>query len=166
MFEEIRETAVSVASNVFETMLFTFIEPQDGGKKREPLALRSSSVLLMGEIGFSGKYSGVLKLTLPLGLAKKMASNFMGLEEESTDSHAVDLVNELCNMICGNLSCRLDRTLMWNLAIPKTRVISQQELEDGTSRPGITIDFDADGEWVNLSIQLSSATPVPAEPPS
>ncbi len=154
MFEEIRETAVSVTSNVFETMLFTFLEPQDGGEKRTPPAL-PSTVFLTGEIGFSGKYSGKLRLTLPLELAKRMASNFMGLEEEeATESQAIDLVNELCNMICGNLSCRLDRALMWKIAIPQTRVVSQLEMEGDMREPGIAVDFDADGEWVNLSIRL------------
>ncbi len=167
MFEEIRETAVSVISNVFETMLFIFLEPQDGGEGRDPSALHSSAVWVRGEIGFSGKYSGTLRLTLPLSLARRMASNFMGLEEEeSSESQAIDLVNELCNMVCGNLSCRLDRTLMWKITIPRTRVLSHPEPEDGATRPEISVDFDADGEQVKLSIQLSSATPASAGPPS
>jgi len=167
VFEEIHETAVSVISNVFETMLFTFLEPQDGEEGRDPSALHSSAVWLRGEIGFSGKYSGTLRLTLTLRLARRMASNFMGLEEdESSESQAVDLVNELCNMVCGNLSCRLERALMWKIAIPRTQVLSHPEPEDGATRPEISVDFDADGERVNLSIQLSSATPVPVGPPS
>ncbi len=155
MFEEIRDTAVSVTCNVFETMLFTFIEPRNGEEGKA--SFQPSADLLRGEIGFSGRVSGTLRLTLPMGLAKRMASNFMGLEEESTESQAADLVNELCNMICGNLSCRLDRGVMWRLTIPKTRTLSPEEKEDETGQPTVAVDFDAEGERVNLSIRLLSA---------
>ena len=158
MLEEIRKEAVSVTLNVFETMLFTFLEPRGEEKAKDLSFPGSGPVFLRGEIGFGGSRSGKLSLTLPLDPARKMASNFMGLEEEmASESQAIDLVNELCNMICGNLSSRLaqlDRTVAWNLAIPGTRLLSRQEMEREGRRPGVEVDFDADGEWVNLNIQF------------
>jgi CheY-specific phosphatase CheX len=160
VFEEMRETAVSVASAVFETMLFTFLEPRGGEEARDLSVLNPNVVFLRGEIGFLGKYSGKLRLTLPLELAERMVSNIMGLEEEkATESQAIDLVNELCNMICGNLSSRLaksDQTLTWNLAIPQTQIVSHQEMGEEAGGPGIEVDFDADGDWVNLRIQMNA----------
>ena len=159
MFEEMRETAVSVTSAVFETMLFTFLEPRGREEARDLSVLNSNVVFLTGEIGFLGKYSGKLRLTMPLDLAERMASNFMGLEEEkATESQAVDLVNELCNMICGNLSSRLarsDQTLTWTLAIPQTRIFSHPEMGEEAGGQEVEVDFDADGDWVNLRIQLN-----------
>ena len=158
MLEEMREEAVSVTLNIFETMLFTFLEPRSEKAKDHPSFCGSGPVFLRGEIGFSGSLSGNLSLTLPLEPAKKMASNFMGLEEEkASESQAIDLVNELCNIICGNLSSRLaqlDRTSAWNLAIPRTRVLSRQEMEGEGRGPGIEVDFDADGDRINLNIQV------------
>jgi CheY-specific phosphatase CheX len=160
VFKEMRETAVNVTSNVFETMLFTFLEPRDAEEARDLPLLKSSVVFLRGEIGFQGKQSGRLGLTLPLELAERMASNFMGLEEEkATEFQAIDLVNELCNMICGNLSSRLaraDQTLAWNLAIPQARILSHQEIGAEARGRGIEIDFDADGDWINLHIQFDA----------
>ena len=160
MFEEMRETAVSVTLNIFETMLFTFLEPRDAAEGRERSLLKSSVALVRGEIGFQGKHSGRLGLTLPLELAERMASNFMGLEEErASESQAIDLVNELCNMICGNLSSQLARSgqgLSWNLAIPQTRVLSRPEMEEEATAKGIEVDFDADGDWVNLHIRFDA----------
>ena len=105
-------------------------------------------------------HSGKLRLTMPLELAERMASNFMGLEEEkAAESQAIDLVNELCNMICGNLSSRLARSghgLPWTLAIPQTRILSHQETGEAAKGSGIEIDFDADGDWINLRIELDA----------
>jgi len=155
VFEDIRTIAVSVTSHIFETMFFTFLDPQGEGQEEEPSDFGSSSVFLKSEIGFVGKYSGKLELSVPMGLARTMVSNFIGLEEEEVlESQAVDMVSELCNMICGNLSSQLDGKNAWDLTIPKTQPVPRQEISDERKGPGITIDFDAEGQRVKLNIQL------------
>lgn len=157
MFEDIRSIAVSVTSSIFETMFFTFIEPQSGEGEEEQSGFESSPVFLRGEIGFAGKYSGKLRLYLPVEMAQMMASSFMGLEEEkASESQASDMVNELCNMICGNLCSQLDKKTVWDLTIPNTQPVPRQEIHHDPGRPGVTIDFDVDDQRIRLNIQLNS----------
>lgn len=157
MFEDIRNIAVSVTSHIFETMFFTFLEPQSGERGEEQSDSKSSAVFLRSEIGFEGKYSGKLQLSVPIELAKTMASNFIGLEEEETsESQASDMVNELCNMICGNLCSQIDKKTVWDLTIPSTQPVPRQEINNGLNGPGITIDFDAEDQRVKLSIRFNS----------
>lgn len=154
MFEHIRNAAISVASNIFETMFFTFLEVEEDNNRSTDF--KPSSVFLRGEIEFEGKHTGRLILYLPVELAQTMASNFMGLEEEkASESQAVDVVNELCNMICGNLFSMLDRKTVWNLTIPRTQQVSTQKMDNDMNTSGIMIHFDAGGHPVQLNLQLN-----------
>jgi CheY-specific phosphatase CheX len=81
----------------------------------------------------------------------------MGLEEEkASESEASDMVNELSNMICGNLCSRLDKKTVWELTIPHTQPVSRQEIRNDPSGSGVAIDFDADGQRIKLNIQFNS----------
>jgi CheY-specific phosphatase CheX len=155
VFDEIRKGAIAVTSNIFETMLFTCLDPQEEGPE-EPSLFKSFSMYLMGEIEFTGKYKGSMKLFLPLEMAKRMAAQFMGLEDEkASEAQSMDTVRELCNMIGGNLSSLLDRESAWNLTIPQTRPVSYQEMGEETNREGMKVDFDAEGEGIRLYIQVN-----------
>lgn len=157
MFEDIQNIATSVTIHIFETMFFTFLEPQREEPGQDQSVLRNPLSFLKGGISFEGKYSGRLKFYLPLKLAKTMTSNFMGLEEEdASDSQAMDMVNELCNMVCGNLFAQLDKKTVWNLGIPQTYLISNEEMVKETQAPGIKIDFDTEGCPIKLNIQINS----------
>jgi len=157
--DEIEKKAISVTGQVFETMFFTPVSVQ--GKESEDLdgPIKTYSAFLRGEIGFDGKHSGTLILSVPVELAKTMASNFIGLEEESaSDSQAIDMVNELCNMICGNLFSQLDRKTVWNLTVPQTREVSGQAMGTDDGDQTRTICFNAEGYPVQLQIQLASTS--------
>ncbi len=159
MIEEIRSTAISVTSKVFETMFFIPVGIQ-GESGEEELPLSKSSVLFRGVIEFRGKYSGQLRLYLPSELATMMASNFMGLEEGgASESQTIDMVNELCNMVCGNLFSQLDRKAVWNLTLPRTQSISYKAMEgEIASESVIALDLIAEGFGVKLVIQLADST--------
>ncbi len=155
MCEEARNAAISVTSHVLETMFFTFPEPRGEGDDPE---IQPSAPYMEGEIGFKGGSSGRLRLYLPLELARKMASNFMGSEEDSvTESQTKDTVCELCNMICGNLCSHWDRKSIWSLTIPKARPMSWQEVIEEGKEPGLEINLDAEGHWMKLHIQFDGA---------
>ncbi len=151
MFDNIQKTVCSVASHVFETMFFTCLEPE-GGEQANGSVPKDLSSFLRGEIGFEGNYSGKFRLFLPLELAKTLASNFMGLEEPPSDSQAVDVVNELCNMICGNLSSQLDKRAVWDITIPQTRSVSREEIDEEANGPGIWFYFNVEGYPVKLHL--------------
>jgi CheY-specific phosphatase CheX len=156
VIDEIEKKAIAVIAQVFETMFFTPIAVQQGESEDLYSPIKSFSAFLKGEIGFEGKHSGTLILSVPVELAKTMASNFMGLEEESaSDSQAVDMVNELCNMICGNLFSQLDKKTVWNLTIPQTREVSGQAMDAGNGDQAMSVRFNAEGYPVQLQIQFT-----------
>lgn len=159
MIDEIVKKAIAVTGQVFETMFFTPVAVQE--KESEDLygPIKTYSAFLRGEIGFDGKHSGTLVLSVPAELAKTMASNFMGLEEESaSDSQAIDMVNELCNMICGNLFSQLDKKTVWNLTVPQTREVSGQSMGTDDGDKALTVRFNAEGYPVQLQIQWASTS--------
>jgi len=142
MFEEIRPTAISLASKLFERMFFLPLKPR--GKKQLYPPLQKSPIVYKGEIGFHGKNSGRLKLYLPCDLADIMVQNFLDLDEgESKESQTVDMINELCNMICGNLFLQLDQKAAWDLTLPFTKYVRPQEVEKEPTPKSVAIDLVA-----------------------
>jgi len=156
MIDEIEKNAIAAIAQVFETMFFTPIAVQQEESQDLYGPIKSFSAFFRGEIGFEGKHSGTLILSVPVELAKTMASNFMGLEEESaSDSQAMDMVNELCNMICGNLFSHLDKKTVWNLTIPQTREVTGQAMDDSNGDRAIAVCFNAEGYPVQLQIEFT-----------
>ena len=81
-------------------------------------------------------------LYLPCDLADIMVQNFLDLDEgETKESQTVDMINELCNMICGNLFFQLDRKSAWNLTLPKTNFVPPQEVEKEPTPESVAIDL-------------------------
>lgn len=159
MIDEIVKKAIAVTGQVFETMFFTPISVQQEGDEGPDGANPSFSTFFRGEIGFEGRYAGSLALSLPVELAKMMAANFMGLDGESaSDSQTMDTVNELCNIICGNLFSQLDKKTVWNLTIPQTQEVSGPPADTGNEERSGAVRFDADGYPVWLQIRLAPAS--------
>lgn len=158
MINEIEKKTIDVIGQVFETMFFTSVAVQQEGDEEFFASIKSFSAFLRGEIGFDGVRSGTLTLSVPVELAKTMASNFMGLEEETaTDSQAMDMVNELCNMVCGNLFSSVDRKTVWNLTIPQTREVFGKTLDVSNGDRTIAIRLNAEGYPLDLQIKFTSA---------
>jgi CheY-specific phosphatase CheX len=156
MSEDIRHTAISVTSRVFETMFFIPLELPEESSRKELRTDAPSSPVYRGEIEFQGKHSGKLMFYLPSEFAKTMASNFMGLKEETaSESQSMDVVAEVCNVVCGNLLCELDRKAVWNLALPRIQSLAYQEMEEAKEER-IALDFIADGYEIKLIIQLDT----------
>jgi len=153
VIDEILKNAIVVTGQVFETMFYTPIAVQQEEDELDS-SRPSVSAFYRGEIGFEGRYSGKLILTIPVELAKTMAINFMGLEEAVSDAQTMDTVNELCNMICGNIFSHLDRKTIWNLTLPQTHEVSGQAMETDHGEQTKAIRFDAEGYAVQLQIQL------------
>ncbi|MBM4333038.1 MAG: chemotaxis protein CheX [Deltaproteobacteria bacterium] len=169
MFDDIRKKAISVVSNIFETMFFIFLELQENGEepKGRPEGMGKHPDgqpcdgaplnILRSEIGFQGKIQGKIRLCIPYQLARTMAGNFMGLEEgEVSESQTMDMAGELTNMISGNLFSLLDKKAGCRLTVPKTEAISDSEMADTSDKAGITINFDAEGQRIKLHLQFES----------
>ncbi len=156
MTKEIETKTLMIASQVFETMFFIPIEVQQEDDKRGDDTLRFFSAFFRGEIGFSGKQSGRLVVSIPIGLAKTMASNFLGLDESSvTHSQVFDVVNELCNVVCGNLFARIDKKTVWTLTVPQTREVTGYTFENGFEDDSLIVRFYAEGYPVHIQIRFT-----------
>jgi len=155
MFErdDVRNHAFTTASNVFETMFYLSVELKDEleGGAFSP----GDQPLLRGEIEFQGRYSGKLSLDVPNGLAKAMAVNFLGLEEaEVEETHTLDVVGEVCNMICGNLFSQLDKKSVYRLTSPHTRSLSLEAGREEGRDHSLVIPLNVEGSSVTLTIQF------------
>ena len=86
MDNELQEAAVGAISHVFETMFFVFLEPYtpDSGDPR-PGPWSPDEPWLKCRIGFQGSLRGNLRLFLSFPLARDLATNFLGLEEEASE---------------------------------------------------------------------------------
>jgi CheY-specific phosphatase CheX len=141
MFEEIRPAAISLTSELFSRMFFLHLEPP-----REKQPPYKSPVVYKGEIGFHGKNSGRLMLYLPSDLADIMVKKLLDSEEgEVKDSQKIDMINELCSIICGNLFSKLDQKATWDLTLPFTKFVPSQEVEKELTPKSVAIDLVAKG---------------------
>jgi CheY-specific phosphatase CheX len=157
MLEDARHAAISAVRKVFETMFFIFPDLQEGNRGSGPQLFQDAHDSLRGEIGFNGKAAGTLRLYLPFSLAEAMASNFMGCEEEPpSESQVKDTVNEICNMICGNLVSQWDKKTVWNVSLPRTGPISSLEAEKEWKTSEIILDFMAEEQGLRLAVQLET----------
>lgn len=156
MDNELREAAVGAISHVFETMFFVFLEPYSPDSGDPPNGHRSpNEQWLECRLGFKGTLRGNLRLFLPFPLARDLATNFLGLEEEASEQQVIDMTKELTNMICGNLFSRYDRVQGYALTIPEAEVIRFGESAvPGTSPEGLRLDFLAEDLMIRLEIQL------------
>jgi CheY-specific phosphatase CheX len=154
MYEEICPTAISLASKLFERMFFLPLKPRRKQQLYPPLY--KSPIVYKGEIGFHGKNSGRLKLYLPCDLADIMVQNFLDLDEgEMKESQTIDMINELCNIICGNLFLQLDQKAAWDLTLPFTKFVPPQEVEKEPTPKSVAIDLVAKGLFgVKLVIEF------------
>jgi CheY-specific phosphatase CheX len=168
MFEDIRETAISVVSKVFETMFYLSIEIPEEVEGTEPSKAKPPQIIgeqeeksppsfLRSEIGFQGKNSGKIRLYIPYDLTRKLAANFMGVDENGlAESQVLDMAGELNNMVAGNLFSLLDKTNGYQLTVPMTERIVDLETGDITESPAVVLNFNVDNQGLNLGIQFES----------
>ena len=156
MDNELQEAAVGAIGHVFETMFFVFLEPYtpDSGDP-PPGPWSPDEPWLKCSIGFQGSLRGNLRLFLSFHLARDLATNFLGLEEEALEQQVIDMTTELTNMICGNLFSRYDRVQGYALTIPEAEVIRFGEWAGpGPSPERLRLDFLADDRMIRLEIQM------------
>ena len=156
MDSELRGAAVGAISHVFETMFFVFLEPftPDPGDPY-PRPGSANEQWVGCRIGFQGNLRGQLGLLLPFPLARELATNFLGLEEEASEQQVMDMAKELTNMICGNLFSRYDRLKGYALTIPEVEVVRIEESADPELSPErLRLDFLAEDQMIRLDIRL------------
>jgi CheY-specific phosphatase CheX len=155
MNEHLQQAAVQAIGNVFETMFFVFLEPLDPDTEAWRAGMAAAGPLwLQCRIGFAGRINGRLGLLMPLTLARELATNFLGLESEASETQAEDMVQELTNMVCGNLFSLFDRQGVYQLTMPRAeRVAEASSHFTGRSSGLPPMDFLAEDRLIRLEIE-------------
>lgn len=165
MSDAMRNAALSAVLNIFETMFFTFLEPVEGNplspeilpepeKETGLIPQPQGPWFLKSEIHFSGAQTGQLQLVLPYDLGETLAMNFLGFEEEVSESQVLDMACELTNMICGNLFSVFDKTAVYTLGAPSIQKLSFPDEAPPAKPSDLVLYFSADGQPITLQIQF------------
>jgi hypothetical protein len=100
---ESRDALLAAAADVAENSLFTIADAADEAAFNEAAAGVDPGRWLRAIIPFTGPTSGIVALTVPEALARRLCTAFSGAtspEDIATDD-LVDFTGELASMMCG-----------------------------------------------------------------
>ncbi|MEW5817779.1 MAG: chemotaxis protein CheX [Spirochaetota bacterium] len=146
LFQKIIQGLITSAHDVFQTMIFMEINPE------EPFARRGLDCLsdITGVISLTGNIVGSVILSMDAKTAQAAVSNMLGDQIEA-EQEIVDGVGEITNMIVGmaktelsNISCDFEISVPV-MILGKGSAIKHLSLE-GSSLT--TIPFAADGQTI------------------
>ncbi len=143
MDDNMRQAVSSSLAEVFETMFFTLLEPVDAIPTRQEWSPEKDFV--EAEISYSGVNSGDLRFFFPQSLARSIASNFLGEQEELSEGQIVDTVRESVNMAVGSMLGRIDPAGECVLAIPQARLLDDFTPESIVAELGLCVFRTASG---------------------
>jgi CheY-specific phosphatase CheX len=120
---------------------------------------------------FHGDVHGTFGLNLGASMARMLASNFLGDDEESLTSAEVEqVVGELANMLCGSIVSRVEGTSKFVLTHPEPVtllnganspnqdvLVSNLETDSGDLQTWIVVDGPLGAEIPEPQAQLSQA---------
>jgi hypothetical protein len=108
------ESLKAATFEVLETMFFIFPEnPEEDADILHGPALKAW-VPVRGPKNFR------VGLTVPLGLAREMAANFLGLEKDEVAPDSLeDVVKETANMVAGIFLCKEKAPVVFHLESPE-----------------------------------------------
>lgn len=122
MDEPLRQMIFKTFSEVFETMFFTFLEPVEDSPDSQELA---AAPYIEAVISYTGGCTGAFHFYFPLGLARNITVNFLGVDDTEVQLNQVrDTAAETANMTIGSLLGKIDPNGAAKLAIPHTREIA------------------------------------------
>jgi hypothetical protein len=109
---------VGAIVNVAERSFFAFAEPAPAGDAGEAVTMPGDCYEL--SVAFSGGFAGIVRLLMPIALARDLCAAFSGLspDEPLADDAVCDLAGEFANMACGTWLTGLEETVCFSLAHP------------------------------------------------
>ncbi len=138
---------VECCSEVLESMYFTTVLESSSNLGSPPATLPGH--LAFG-LRFQGEVHGSFGINLSPAMARVLAANFLGEEEETlTDVEVAEVAGELTNMLCGSIVSRVEGTSKFALShpeplIPSTALsdilTSTLETDSGSLHTWISID--------------------------
>ena len=128
-------------SMYFTTVLEAFSHPgQNQAPKPDEIAFC---------LRFQGEVHGSFGISIDAAMARTLAANFLGEEEETlTDLEVAEVVGELTNMLCGSIVSRVEGTSKFALTHPEPFIHEAAELDI------LTTDFETDSGIVHTWIAI------------
>jgi CheY-specific phosphatase CheX len=120
MDKETLKTAMTASiSEVLEKMFFIPLEMPEG-VGLDHLQNKEAQDQVAIRLSFSGPFAGHFVFFVPVKLASSMSADFLGVDEaEVSETHRIDMVKEIGNMIAGNTFSHLDSQAVFDLGIPE-----------------------------------------------
>ena len=99
MKQQIKNILAVVTTETLEKLAFLFAFP-DGERRKD-----GPAPAMTGRVEFNGYFSGSLIIRISQGTAAELATNMLGLDDDSviSDEEQQDAFKEMLNVICGNL---------------------------------------------------------------
>lgn len=136
--KKIKEMLMKAIFEVFERVFFVFAEPV--GEAIAHYQIRAN-------IRFKGPMEGALQISMSENLAKIMAKNMLGLDDDQIKVPVMaDCVKECLNMVCGSFVRRIDPDQVFHLEIPSSEMISKPYgHKEAHPDASIRLVFDTEG---------------------
>lgn len=144
--ERTRQILMEAIFEVFEKMLFIFLEPSD-----EPGSAFDMEAVIRYD---GGAVKGDIRMRFPVDMVSAMAQNLLGLSaNEVMPRHAEDCAKEAVNMVCGNFLSKFDSDRVFHLSIPdfSRRIDEKLPGGEGVYRQ----DFDSDQGKLGVVLTMS-----------
>ena len=166
MNEKMERIIVDATKEVFAQMAFLEVLEESEFENEAPMLDDSSpgetegrpGIQFQSTLAFTGRYEGTISVACSQKLARILAANILGLDEDEINipEDLVDSVREVTNMISGGILTRL--TLQGepvDLSVPKVGMIDNEDdfIEDESA---IVVKFDAEGERVLSKMMCST----------
>lgn len=143
------EDIESITTSVWETMLDEEVHASGAASgAANDGALTPSHV---GHIRFEGAFNGLVSLHFEEPLLRGAASVMFGVSaDEVNDSHMVDTVAELTNMVGGNIKCLLEQPT--KLSLPT--VVPPEKASEGVEGEAGHISIEFRGRRGGLAVHF------------
>jgi CheY-specific phosphatase CheX len=136
-----------VVAMVWESMMQSTLEARES-------AMTDGERQYVSEVVIGGSWHGAIRLAVSAGVAARAAAMMFGLaEDQTTERHRSDAVNELANVVGGNLKPMLGEHC--RLGIPQLVVMAgKAESGEGTVEYVVEsrLSFEAEGQAVEVSV--------------
>ncbi len=118
----------------------------------------------IGHINFDGTVCGRLSVECTEDFVKNLAENVLGLDSsELEESHKLDAMGELLNIVCGNIVTRIfDRHEPFTLSVPEVYLAGSisnynciEAENTGREYESVTVQFMIDDFPVKFSLQIN-----------
>jgi CheY-specific phosphatase CheX len=137
------KSVTDAIASVAERSFFAYAEPV------------TSAVPMPGEcyeicVAFTGAFTGVVRIVMPIGLAFDLCTAFAGVDpgDGMEQSSVADLAGEFGNMACGTWLTSLGEAVCFSLTHPVVNACA-----DAESRPAVMLIND---QPISVTLELES----------